>query len=102
MNPIKAIVVVLFITLSATVAHAQERYEQMIVVYNAVTSQISISTDSGEYTEESLHKSDSKKYLDISPALVRIKQLSNQGWELYQTSFPKLEYPTFLLRRPLK
>jgi hypothetical protein len=106
MNPIKAIVAALFIVTTALTASAQERYEQMVITYNPHSRGLYTSTDTGEWKEETVPKSESEGAYNCSPALVRIKELSEQGWELYQNSvyspgsFPQVF--NFHLRRPLK
>jgi len=102
MNLIKAFAVIFFIAIATLTANAQERYEQMTVTYITTSRQMFISTDSGEHEEELVPKSEKKSTYDTSPALVRCKQLSEQGWELYQTSAPAPQIFIFHLRRPLK
>ncbi len=103
MNPIKSLVVVLFVTTSALAANAQERYEQMTIMYYSTTRLMRISTDTGEYKEEVTPKSGKKdSEYDLSPALVKCRELSEMGWELYQTSMHNTNTYVFHLRRPLK
>ncbi|MFZ1693799.1 MAG: hypothetical protein WAT74_11420 [Flavobacteriales bacterium] len=102
MNPIKVIVVALFIVTSALPANAQERYEHMTILYFATTAEMFISTDTGGYKTEVGEKTDKKASWDLSPALVKCKQLSEEGWELLQTSIQQPSAYFFHLRRPLK
>jgi hypothetical protein len=106
MNTIKAFAVILFLTTSALTANAQERYEQMVITYNPNSRGLYTSTDTGEWKSETVPKSESEGAYNCSPALVRIKELSEQGWELYQNSVSNPgsgpQVFNFHLRRPLK
>jgi len=101
MNTIKASALTLFIAVSAFTATAQERYEYMIITYSAVNGELFISTDTGEYKAEVIPRSDKKPNLDLSPALIRIRPYSDQGWVVYQNSMISVSTIVFHLRRPM-
>lgn len=106
MNAIKAIVAALFIVTTALTADAQERYEQMMITYSPGNFGMYTSRDNGEWKEEAVPKSERKSINDVTPALIRIKEHSEQGWELYQNSVSLsdggAQVFTFHLRRQLK
>jgi len=106
MNLIKSIVLAFFLVTFAVSASAQERYEQMMITYSPGDHGLFTSKDNGEWKEEAVPKSERKSIHDVTPALIRIKEHSEQGWELYQNSVSLsgggAQVFTFHLRRQLK
>ncbi len=86
MNLIKAFTVTLFLANATLTTYAQQRYEQMIVLYDSFNRLLRISMDSGEHREVTIPKSESKNPYDASPALAEVKQLAEQGWEHYDNA----------------
>lgn len=102
MNKIKALFVTLVCITITLSSQAQAHFEQMIVLYNRFDRTLHISMDNGDYKMETIPKGAVKDRYDISAALVRVKQLSADGWELYQNTTMEGGLWFFHLRRPLK
>lgn len=66
---------------------AQDKYEYATIDYYIAARTIIVSTSTGDYEEVIVDKNAIKNSVsDYRPALKKVVELEDKGWELYQSS----------------